>query len=336
MTPEEKLLALIQQDKRQEAVVPQNPASFVPQGGTTAAMESSLLRPAGRDSEGHGIQNPEAVSLLKKSTTDMTAVGEAADPPKISLKTDGLISGGTPARPEPAEGASASELPQPSKKLKLAGVEEKVEVRSQKSEVRIQNSETGSQKVEAPAAPSLPGAGSEVYELKSKASSFSAPISFLTMLNRVMTVLIVGLIAVVFYGIMSIRPGIAQELSRQIEGAGSLAVVPQTIVEEEVPALDVYLEKVGSRSLFAAKGIARSGGSVVMEKAGAPKDFSLVAVSLDSSSPTDSMAIIKNKTDSKTYFVKLGQTVGSTDYVLERVLTDRIVLKQNKMEFELK
>ena len=48
------------------------------------------------------------------------------------------------------------------------------------------------------------------------------------------------------------------------------------------------------------------------------------------------MAIIRGKADSKTYFVKLGQTVGDTDYVLDRVLPDRIILKQRKQEYELK
>jgi hypothetical protein len=287
MTPEEKLLALIQQDKRQAA----SPAA-VP----VAVSQNPESR----------LQNPEPVSVMKNSTTGITTVGE------------------TPAPPE---------TPQPLKKLKLAEVAEKPEVSIQNPESRIQNPEVRSQKAEAPSVPEI---DTEVYGLKSKVSFFSAPLSSLTILNRVMTVLVVGLIAVVFYGIMSIRPGIAQELNRQIEGAGSLAVMPQAIVEEGVPALEAYLEKVGSRNLFIAKVISPNGDPVVVEKAGAPKDLSLVAVSMDTSSPADSMAIIKNKTDSKTYFVKLGQTVGSTDYVLDRVLADRIVLKQKKMEFELK
>jgi hypothetical protein len=279
-----------------------------------APVEAPVVVPVAQKAE-DGRLKPEAGGLLKNSTTDMTPVGEAAAPPEIPRKTDDVKSGGTPA--------SASELPQPSKKLKLV----------ETSENSIQKAEEGRLKEEAPR---LPGAGSEVYGLKSKVSLFSVSMSPLAILNRVMTVLVIGLIAVVFYSIMSIRPGIAQDLSRQIEGAGSLAVAPQTIVAEEIPALDIYLEKVGSRSLFASKMIPKQGDPVAIEKAGAPKDFSLVAVSMDSASPADSMAIIKNKSDSKTYFVKLGQTVGSTDYVLDRVLADRIVLKQKKMEFELK
>jgi hypothetical protein len=321
MTPEEKLLALIQQDKRQAA-------EPVP---VAQKAEDGRLKPEAV------IQKPEAGGLLKNSTTDMTPV---------------------------AEGASTSELPQPVKKLKLAGAEEKSEVSIQKAEVPsgqlkntnpIQDGSAGTPRpteiqeisqggAKPPAepevfqqSPSVPEAGSEVYGLKSKASLFSVSLSPLAILNRAMTVLVIGLIAVVFYGIMSIRPGIAQDLNRQIEGAGSLAVVTQAIVEEEIPALELYLEKVGARSLFTSKLIPAKGESAVAaEKAGAPKDLSLVAVSLDSSSPEDSMAIIKNKTDSKTYFVKLGQTVGGTDFVLERVLADRIVLKQKKLEFELK
>ncbi|MEI6788943.1 MAG: hypothetical protein WCL49_10755 [bacterium] len=313
MTPEEKLLALIQQDKRQVA----------------APVAAPVAMPAA---------TPVAVPV----TMPMPVVVPVSASPQNS---------------EPAP------LPQPVKKLKLAGAEEKSEVSIQKVEVpsgRLKNTnpiqdgsagtprpteiqEISQGRAKPPAesevfqqSPSEPEMDSEVYGLKSKVSLFSVSMSPLAILNRVMTVLVIGLIAVVFYSIMSIRPGIAQDLSRQIEGAGSLAVVPQTIVAEEIPALDIYLEKVGSRSLFASKMIPKPGDTVVIEKAGALKDLSLVAVSMDSASPADSMAIIKNKTDSKTYFVKLGQTVGSTDYVLDRVLADRIVLKQKKLEFELK
>jgi hypothetical protein len=147
---------------------------------------------------------------------------------------------------------------------------------------------------------------------------------------------VLGLVVVIFYAVMSIKPGIAKEVERQIEGAGSLSLTPQMIVEESVPALEFYLDKVSARNPFVAKVVTGPSGAVASEKAGAPKDLKLIAVSLDAAAPADSMAIIKSKTDSKTYFVKLGQTVGDTDYVLDKVLADRIVLKQRKQEYELK
>lgn len=157
----------------------------------------------------------------------------------------------------------------------------------------------------------------------------------LLLLNRSLAVLVLGLIVGVFFAVMSIKPGIAKELERQIDGAGSLSVTPQMIVEESIPVLDFYLDKVATRNPFIARVPPPLPGEKV-EKAGAPKDLKLMAVSVDAASPADSMAIIKSKTDSKTYFVKLGQTVGDTNYQLEKVLEDRIVLKMGKQEFELK
>lgn len=162
-------------------------------------------------------------------------------------------------------------------------------------------------------------------------------VSPLLLLNRGLAVLVLGLIVGVFFAVMSIKPGIAKELERQIDGAGSLSVTPQMIVEESIPVLDFYLDKITTRNPFIARvQPGPDGVPVKVEKAGAPKDLKLMAVSVDAASPADSMAIIKSKTDSKTYFVKLGQTVGDTNYQLEKVMDDRIVLKMGKQEFELK
>lgn len=166
-----------------------------------------------------------------------------------------------------------------------------------------------------------------------------ASASPLLILNRVLAVVVLGVIILVFYAVMSIRPGIAKELQRQIEGAGSLSVVPQMLVEESIPVLEVYLDKVSARNPFIARVVPEPGKDPVRpEKAGAPKDLKLMAVSVDAGSPEESMAIIKSKGDSKTYFVKLGQTVGDTEYMLVKVLDEpsRVILKLGKLEFELK
>ncbi len=209
----------------------------------------------------------------------------------------------------------------PEKKLKLADVAV-AEAKSEKPEVKIQPPVSSAAASPAPQQPiSRPPMGS---------------LSPLLLLNRALALVVLGLIVVTFYAVMSIKPGIAKEVERQIEGAGSLSLGPQTIVEESVPALEFYLDKVSARNPFVAKVVTGPSGPVASEKAGAPKDLKLIAVSVDGASPADSMAIIKNKTDSKTYFVKLGQTVGDTDYVLDKVLADRIVLKNRKQEYELK
>jgi type II secretory pathway component PulC len=62
----------------------------------------------------------------------------------------------------------------------------------------------------------------------------------------------------------------------------------------------------------------------------------LVGISMDTAVPEESLAIIRNKVDSKTYFVKVGESVGDTGIILARVLADRVILKSQKQELELK
>ncbi len=66
------------------------------------------------------------------------------------------------------------------------------------------------------------------------------------------------------------------------------------------------------------------------------KDLKLIGVSLDNAAPEKSMAIIKNKATSKTLFVTPGQTVGDTGLVLVRVSGDRAIVRHKKAERELK
>ena len=143
------------------------------------------------------------------------------------------------------------------------------------------------------------------------------------------------LIALVALRIGAIRPGIAEALEKQVSGAGNRPLKPLVISEETVPALDAYLDKVSVRNLFIPKVAAKEGGATP-EPVGSPKDLKLVAISIDSSVVSESIAIIKNKGDSKTYFVKSGQTIGSTEYVLDKVFSDHVIIKLRKQEFELK
>jgi hypothetical protein len=166
----------------------------------------------------------------------------------------------------------------------------------------------------------------------------SIRVSGVTITNRVLAVVVMLLIVVVFYSVAGTQRGIKDELQRQMSGAGEMSVRPLVISDEPVPPVDVFVDKVNTRNFFSPKVVekGREAGSEAAVPAGLTKDFKLVAVSLDSATPSESMAIIKNKADSKTYFVKLGESVGDTGLVLSKVLADRIVLKQRKQEFELK
>ena len=154
-------------------------------------------------------------------------------------------------------------------------------------------------------------------------------------LNRALGLVVIMLIALVAFRIGSIRAGISEAIEKQVSGAGNRPIQSLVVSEEAVPALDAYLDKVSSFNIFMPKVAVREGAGKV-EPTGAPKDLKLVAVSMDSTSVEESMAIIKNTGDSKTYFVKSGQTIGSTEYVLDKVFSDHVVIKLRKQEFELK
>lgn len=145
------------------------------------------------------------------------------------------------------------------------------------------------------------------------------------------------LIVWVFYSVGAINPGISAALENQIAGAGNFSMTPTAVPQGAPPALDSYLEKVTARNLFVAKAQPGAGDAGARaDVTGSPKDLKLVAVSMDSSSAEESMAIIRNKADSKTYFVKVGQTVGPTDYVLDRIFNDHVVVRLQKQLFDVK
>ena len=215
-------------------------------------------------------------------------------------------------------------------------------------------------KVAAPATPAEPVVRSQVAKVSSEEPSgmnsttqqpnnlttdnnvasgvvLSGGTSGMTLVNRVLAVVVLALLVLVVYSVASSRSVIGKALDRQVSGAGSLSVPPQVVLEDQIPKLELYLEKISARDLLAEYVVKKPGDVAVRPEAeGAPKDLKLVAVSVDSASDGESMAIIKSKADSKTYFVKQGQTVGGTDYVLEKVLADRIVLKLRKQQYELK
>jgi hypothetical protein len=158
----------------------------------------------------------------------------------------------------------------------------------------------------------------------------------LPLINRVLALVVLVLLICVVYSVASIRADVAKEVSAQVANAGSLTLAPPVMTSESAPALDFFLEKVSKRNLFLPIGspVPTNGiGPVVVGKAG---DLKLVGISMDDAAPEESLAIIRNKVDSKTYFVKAGEGVGDTGLTLARVLSDRVILKSHKQEVELK
>jgi hypothetical protein len=160
----------------------------------------------------------------------------------------------------------------------------------------------------------------------------------LALVNRSLAVVVLVLVILVVYSIASIRSEVAAEVQRQKNGAGEMPMGTFVATNEPLPTLESFLDKASRRDLFALAGA--GGGpaptNAVPVKVEKSADLKLMGVSLDSAEPGESIAIIKNKPDSKTFFVKVGQAVGETGYTLQRVMPDRVVLKSKKQELELK
>ena len=303
MTPEEKLLALIQQDKREA-----DHAAKTPPVVATTPVIPPPAQPSSEPSKPPLTENV-AISAEKK-----LKLAEPKAEDRGQRTVDSV----------PKAEILKSEI----QDVKLPPVQ------SPKPDLQRQPAVSGVEVAASPVPNSPPL--SPVPVVMSSPGFRSGGGSGILLLNRVLGVVVLVLVAIVFYSVASIRPGIADALERQVSGAGSMSVASSVVSGEAGLGVDAYLDKVGTRNIFVPKTMEKNGVSSKVEPAGAPKDLKLVAVSMESLSPADSMAIIKSKSDSKTYFVKLGQTVGDTDYVLDRVLSDRIVLKQGKQEYELK
>ncbi len=307
MTPEEKLLALIQQDKRHaDGAVPQNNVQKPSEAPSAAPVVGPVVPVApvpAPGSGGLGSAKPAPAPQAVAPVPALPPVQAAVNPPGPAEKKLKLaeVQESVPTKPVPATPVPEAPRPVP------APVQEPVKT------------------------PTVDVAGGASFV--SLSSSRGVP---LVLLNRILGAVVLLLIALVCFRMGAIRPGIAEALEQQVSGAGNLPIRTTRVSEDAIPPVETYLEKTSQRNIFAPKLASKDGGSAPIEAAGSPKDLKLVAVSMDSSAASESMAIIKNKADSKTYFVKSGQTVGSTDYVLDKVFSDHVVIKLRKQEFELK
>jgi hypothetical protein len=324
LTPEEKLLALIQQGKQQDkpaasaapvppAVSPPPPAAAAPPAPATVSVV--------------------AVPPPARAVAEPVAVSKDVAPPsekKIKLAAESP----RPAIPvEPAKATAAESKKQESKPAapakSVGGVEPQVQ--SEKPGVAAVKTDPGAESSAPPALDPAARAGSP-----SRANVIPRT-GGLVLVNRVLVFVVLVLLILVVYSIASIRSDVAAEIQKQIQVAGEIPMGSFVAANEAVPTLDSLIDKVGARNIFLGVTKGGSGGdaNASSDKVEKSSDLKLMGVSVDSAEPGESIAIIKNKPDSKTYFVKIGQAVGETGYVLQRVLPDRVVLKGRKQEFEL-
>lgn len=155
----------------------------------------------------------------------------------------------------------------------------------------------------------------------------------LGLVNRVLALVAVGLLGYVSFDAAS---------SAVLLGKPPAVTIPARQAVAPGPAQNVsplkesafYLEKVSSRDIFkegARAPVQQTAEAEPVEVDDVSDQFSLVGISW-SSNPD---VIIENKAESRTYFVKRGQPVGSGAKV-EAVFKDHVVLSREGREFELR
>jgi len=334
MTPEEKLLALIQQDKRQagEAARPPTPipVSVAAPEPVPLIVPVPVPVPVPIPAAVAPEQPSPSLPLPLRERVGVRGVIEPVAPeaPQKNLKLK---------KPEPVVAAALSPSPQPFDKAQgrpSPTVERPPAPHPSPlpQGERVQKGESAEG-----ATPSPPPVVSAMPAPVSGPAFRRAAMPLPVLMNRGLSMVALALIILVYYSVASARVDIRKEIDRQVDGAGDKALAPVALPDTVVPSLDECLAKIGIRNPFVAMVKGSDGTSEqVNTKADAAKDLKLVGVSLDAASPDESMAIIRNKADSKTVFVKLGQPVSGTDYVLSKVLADRVILTLRKQEFELK
>ena len=311
LTPEEKLLALIQRDKAQDAAPVVSVAAPVPPPAPPAAPVAAVAVPVPPPAV---VVAPPVAPKAEPLPEKKLKLSAQAEKPQVKLPEKGKDPVVEPA--PPVKGAESKSMPAAAAKAvaALGATEKPTPVSSPKEATPVV----------APPTPS-----------PFMVTGHHGP-GGLSLVNRVLALVVLVLLVFVVYSVASIRADVAMDVRAQVASAGSLTLAPVAMVSESVPDLDFFLGKV-SRNIFLPIGSPVSTNSVgpvvVMEKAG---DLKLVGISMDAAVPEESLAIIKNKADSKTYFVKAGESIGDTGLILARVLADRVVLKSQKQEFELK
>jgi hypothetical protein len=159
--------------------------------------------------------------------------------------------------------------------------------------------------------------------------------SGLVLFNKVLAGVVLVLLVVVVYSVASIRTDVAAGWKQLEAGVEAPTAMPSAVLAEVLPPVESFIEKVTVRNVFLPKGTV-STAATPAALTGKVADLKLMGVSIDNSASDQSMAIIRNKAESKTYFVDRGQTVGDTGYTLEKVLPDHVVLKMGRQEIILK
>ncbi len=299
LTPEEKLLALIQQDKRQ---------------GSAPEPAKPVKAPASAPASSFPLGSPPALNAESRAETPVPSVPAAVQAPATSPAQEGAV------------GTNAGQ------KLRLAPTV--APAPQVKAEVPSGGPLASAETPEPPTADVPASPPAEPSPVRSRAPRFlSGAASGWSLVNRGLALVVLVLVVVVVYSIASIPTDVENAMARQVEGEGSLSDGARATVEvaRTVP-VDEYLQKVSGRDVFQTV----EPGGTTTNLPGAVQEFKLMGVSIDTNAPDSSMAILRSKTTSRTYFVKPGEALGDTGFTLGRVMADRAILKKQQQEIEVR
>ncbi len=353
LTPEERLLALIQQDTRQGAaapgsastpaqttpkVIPPTEPSTVAPAPSPAPVPAVVTAPVAQSRE-ERAPIPVAPPPVAAAPAERGAVPTAVPEGAALKKANAGEARGAPAVVAVAPGAKKEEAADADRKLKLAATPAAAAAPApaaapaRSAPLAPPTAAVASGPAVAAAAP--PAAPPSPAPRRSKpVRAPGIPSVGWPLANRVLALVVLVLLVLVVYSIASIQSGIEADLVRQVNEAGELAAVPVGDAPLKAPELDGILQKVQVRDIFQPLEVT---GTTTNSPGGEKKtDFKLVGVSIDTKTPEATMAILRNKTSSQTFFVKVGEALGDTGYTLGRVLADHVILKKQKQEIEVR
>jgi hypothetical protein len=335
MTPEEKLLALIQQDKRPDASpAAERPAGVAATPVTAPAIAVQPPPPAAPPAPAAVSSGVAPVPVAKHdapSPARTVAAAPARPTPPAAVTTEGGAKLKLAASPLSSPSKGPAETRSTPASAENAG--------GRAAAVPVGRPGSGPASPAAPekTPPPAPAAhperpAPEAPAPKAVRVSAGTPMSG-PILNRVLALVVLVLLVIVVYSVASVRSDIDKAMVRQLNQAGSVPVHPVGIEAVIPPPVDVYLGKVSGRDLFRLAEVEKG---ALSNAPPAEAEFRLVGVSLDARDAKGSMAILRSKSSSQTFFVKVGEALGSTGFTLDRVLADRAILKKQKQEIEVR
>jgi hypothetical protein len=152
-------------------------------------------------------------------------------------------------------------------------------------------------------------------------------------------VVVLVLLGAVAYSIGSVQNDL-QDLYKRLERGegGTVDYRPVRVQETPLKPVEAYVESVRVRDITLPPGTEPSTNAVAkktdLEQKAA--NWKLLGVSLDREMESESMALIRDKSGQTTHFLKQGQRIGDSGVVVERILPDRVILKQDEEEHELR